>query len=47
MGKFIFASKKRYEGEWLGGRQHGKGTLFDESGTMIKKGMWKEGKYDG
>jgi len=28
-------------GEWLDGRQEGKGTMYSSSGEVVKKGIWK------
>lgn len=45
-GRFTYASKKLYDGEWANGKQDGFGTLFSQSGDVLKKGYWKEGAFD-
>ena len=37
----------KYEGEAFDDRMHGKGTLFNENGTICYKGEFKYGKYHG
>ncbi|KAL4465895.1 hypothetical protein ABPG74_004132 [Tetrahymena malaccensis] len=38
--------EKYYEGEWLKGKRHGKGTFYDEDGS-IYEGEWKEDQMTG
>ena len=34
---------RRYEGEWLKGKQHGKGLFTNSKGESVE-GVWREGK---
>ena len=36
---------KKYDGEWLNGKQHGKGTYYSIKGEK-REGIWNEGKRD-
>ena len=36
---------RKYEGEWLNGKQHGKGLYTNSKGEK-KEAIWKEGKKD-
>ncbi|KAL4494046.1 hypothetical protein ABPG72_016002 [Tetrahymena utriculariae] len=38
--------EKYYEGEWLKGKRHGKGTFYDEDGS-IYEGEWKDDQMTG
>ena len=42
---FTFVSKKYYNGDWVYGKQNGKGTLFDKNGEVLHKGIWKDGVF--
>lgn len=44
-GKFRFASLNVYEGDWANGKIEGKGVIVDNSGTVVRKGIWKDGVY--
>jgi len=33
----------KYEGQWLNGKQHGKGLYISRNGEM-KEGLWENGK---
>ena len=39
-----WANGDRYDGEWLDGFRHGKGTLFDNETHKYVEGVWKESK---
>jgi hypothetical protein len=41
----VYPTKKIYHGEWIKGIQHGRGTLSDREGKVIKKGIWNEGNF--
>ena len=41
-GVYTWANGRKYEGEWVNGKQHGKGKLFLLDGT-IKTGIWENG----
>ena len=34
---------KKYEGEWFGGKQHGRGLYTNSKGEVVES-EWKEGK---
>ena len=42
-GIFTWPDGRKYDGEWLNGKQHGVGIYHTSKGE-IKKGEWKEGK---
>ena len=37
---------KVYDGNWVNGKQEGYGTLFDQSGELVKKGNWRNGVFE-
>lgn len=37
------ADGRRFEGEWVTGRQHGDGMVVNKDGT-VKRGKWHKGK---
>ena len=43
-GTEIFASGKKYVGEWKDSKWHGQGTYTSSNGT-VNKGMWESGKF--
>ena len=42
-GTFIWANGTMYEGEWLAGKQHGKGVFMNKN-KDYKSGIWENGK---
>lgn len=44
-GRFTYASKKVYNGGWVNGKQEGEGRLYSQTGSLLKKGIWKDGVY--
>jgi antitoxin component YwqK of YwqJK toxin-antitoxin module len=38
---------KEYEGNWKDDQRHGFGIEFDDDGSILKKGEWKEGEFIG
>ena len=36
---------KKYDGQWLNGKQHGRGTYYSVRGDK-REGVWKEGKRE-
>ena len=40
-GIFYWTDGRRYEGNWLHGKQHGRGKYFSQG--SIKEGIWVEG----
>jgi len=43
-GTKIDADGKKYTGQFINGKANGTGTLYNPDGTIIKTGMWKDGK---
>jgi hypothetical protein len=41
-----FANGDRYEGEYRGGKKHGKGKLSRRDGS-VTAGLWRAGKFKG
>lgn len=39
------SDQKKYEGEWRTGKYHGKGTLYNEDGSVRYSGEWDMGDY--
>jgi len=31
---------------WANGKMHGKGALINPNGSLLKKGIWKNGIFD-
>ena len=46
-GTFTYAHGDKYEGGYNYGKFHGQGTITLADGTIIKKGLWENGKYVG
>jgi antitoxin component YwqK of YwqJK toxin-antitoxin module len=44
-GRFTYPSKKVYNGGWVNGKQEGEGRLYSQTGSLLKKGIWKDGLY--
>ena len=42
---YIGTTQKMYDGEWSMGEYHGKGTLYNEDGSIKYKGKWVRGDY--
>lgn len=45
-GVFTYPSKKVYRGSWAHGKQEGSGALYNPSGQLLKKGLWREGVFE-
>ena len=43
IGTFLWPDGRRYVGDWVNGKQHGKG-IFNRSDTGSVETEWKEGK---
>ena len=41
----ILRLEKKYDGEWVKDEYHGKGTLYNEDGSIEYKGKWTMGDY--
>ena len=39
-GKYIYADDSYYIGQWKNSSKHGRGTMYNSSGIIIKKGKW-------
>jgi len=46
LGKYVWGGGSYYEGEWEGGKPHGRGIKFWEESEYYQ-GDWKDGKMDG
>ena len=42
---YIRPDGKKYDGKWLNGKQHGKGTYYSVRGEK-REGVWKDGKRE-
>ena len=42
-GKLIFSDGKYYNGRWADDRQNGYGTLYSKQGSVLQKGLWRQG----
>ena len=43
-GTYLWADGRRYEGQWLNGKQDGEGLYWEAADKKPKKGLWKEGR---
>jgi len=43
-GTMYWKDGTKFSGKWKENKQHGKGKLFDANGTVVKSGIWEEGK---
>ena len=41
-GSFILQNGSKWNGKWKKNRKNGKGKIYDNTGKIIKKGVWKE-----
>lgn len=46
-GKFYFANKAHYEGQFRNDRMHGLGKLFYQNGKLAYEGEWQFNTFDG
>ena len=44
-GIFYIDGKKHYEGEWLNGKNHGRGIVYYENGSIYRTGVFKNGEF--
>ena len=47
MGTSINTLGEKYNGEFLFGKKHGNGKLYNKDGKLIQAGIWKNDKYCG
>lgn len=46
-GSITYPDGTRYVGSLVDGKRQGVGTLYDRSGAVIKKGIWKDDEFTG
>ena len=42
-----FGGGREYLGSFKGGREDGRGQLFEDCGTILQEGQWRGGRPDG
>jgi hypothetical protein len=47
VGVYLRADGTRYQGEWDGGYYHGNGTVYSREGTVVNRGLWSHGVFQG
>jgi hypothetical protein len=45
VGTFNFKSGKKFIGELVNNKRHGMGVEYEESGKILKEGIWSEGNF--
>lgn len=47
VGIYTWVNGWRYEGEWMEGKMHGTGRIYDPSDKIRQQGVWEEGVFQG
>lgn len=46
-GEITDAQGNIFKGEFFEGKEHGKGTVLDKDGNVLREGIWSNGKFKG